>query len=412
MIENHAWLGILFVTNVIDYIIMYLMGHNLGGDHKLEKKWRHHIFILLFSGIFSIINYHVGNDALIVRMLAIVISLLVIKIATRRKLFDVFIIHVAIFLTLFTVQSLTGWLFGVWEMNDELTLLVMQFIIFFVFSLLCWKVSLYEFFSMIKQRLILIIGLICLYIIVYALLIMFQFNMNNVFDQVFLFVTLIILILSAFFSVVMMAQKKIDQTSDRYHDLVNKFAGLYLAIEADDEHEKIKALSRELKQYITGRADVIEVSDSYEENFGKVLEEKLVISERSNQLNLDIGYYEHHEIVSLGSVVYMLGSLFDNALEHGLDGPIFVYLNVCKNHFELSVKNACQKMSDRKLDRLFKKGFSTKEQVGCGQGLYKLKREVEAYRDQRFKAQLKADHYYDVEYKLYYLDMTIKILSK
>jgi signal transduction histidine kinase len=342
-------------------------------------------------------------------MALIVFALITIKLATNRKLFDVFLIYIIAFLVLFIVQAAILWPFIFWELNDEVLFLVGQSLTCVTTVLMHWKVALYEIFLMIKQKMILTLCVIIFYSTAYGLFIVFQFNVHYLFEELFLLGMLVIITLIGFLATFFTAQTKIDQTSDRYHDLVNKFTGLYLAIEAHDVPEEIKDLSREMRKYVTGKEQVQSLTDNYEVNFGKILIDKLTDSRKMNELVMDIEYHEHHATVSLGDVTYMLGSLFDNALEHGLDQPIFVYLNVSENIFELSVKNSCQRIPDRKLAKLFKKGVSTKEQIGRGQGLYKLKHEVEAYNDQRFKAEIRADCYYDLTYACDYLEMTIEI---
>jgi len=408
MIENYAWLGMLLFTNTLDYIVMYLMAHNIGG-HKLENKWKHYMLLLLCGVIIGTLVYLSLYDRASLRIAPIVFSLIIIKLVTNRKISDIFLIYATAFLILFFVQSAIVWFVVLWGITDEAMFLIVQSLTLVTSALLLWKVSLYEIFLLIKQKLLLTMGIILLFAISYALLITFQFNIHNAFEQMFLLGVLIIITLISFFTILIVAQGKIDQASNKYHDLVNKFTGLYLSIEAADNPEKIKTLSRELKKHVTGKEQIEPLTDSHEANLAKILQDKLMDREKGNELILDLGYHEHHATVSLGDITYMLGSLFDNCLDHGLDQPIFVYLNVCENIFELTVKNSCKKIPNKKMTKLFKKGFSMKEQVGHGQGLYKLKCEVEAYNDQRFKAKIATECYYDVEFACDYLEMMIEI---
>jgi len=108
----------------------------------------------------------------------------------------------------------------------------------------------------------------------------------------------------------------------------------------------------------------------------------------------------------------LLGTLFDNALEHGLDAPISIYLNVSEPIFELTVKNATQEeLSERQLKNLFKKGYSTKERSGHGYGLYKLQQEVLTYNQSPFVASITADSYYDLEVDQPIFEINIEITT-
>ena len=407
MVENYSWLALLWVINSVDYIVMYMMAHNIGG-HQLENKIKHQLLLLSFGVITGTLVYFF-NDGILLRLPTMTLSLITIKVVTMRKTFDIFLIYAIAFLLMIAVQLLTLWPIVLWEVSDAITFLGGQSLILTVVIILCWKVSFYEIFLLIKQKLALTTAVILLFAIIYALLIIFEFDIHSTFEQMLLFGALIITTLTVFFAILIMSQTRINQVSDKYHDLVNKFTGLYLAIEANEDQEKIKALSREMRKYVTGKAQVKPLTDNHEVNFAKILHDKIVDSGKNNKLILDIGYHEHHKIVSLGEVTYMLGSLFDNALDHGLDQPIFVYLNVCENLFELTVKNSCKEIPHKKMTKLFKKGFTTKEQMGHGQGLHKLKQEVEAYNKQCIKAEIAATTYYDLQYDCHYLEMVIEI---
>lgn len=407
MLENGAWLSILLFTNTADYVMIYLLAHNIG-DHKFENKFKHYTMLLLFGVITGMLMYIFGDRACF-RILAVVFSVLIIKLGTKRKPFDIFLVSVTTFLIIFIVQSIIIGFLILWGVNDETLFWVTQLLAFMMIAILCWKWSLYGLFLLVKQKIALTLSVISLFASTYALVIFFRFNIYHAFDRMLLLGALIIITLASFFSIFMIAQARIDEASAKCHDLVNKFAGLCLVIADHDVPAEVKAVSRELQKYVTGRGEVEPLTDDHEANLIKMLEGKCIESGKVNELNLDINYHEHHATVGLGDLTYMLGTLFDNALDHGLNGPIFVYLNVGENIFELKVKNSCKEIPDKKIPKLFKKGFSTKEEVGHGQGLYELKRAVGLYNDQRFKAKITVESYYDMLYECDYLEIKIDI---
>jgi sensor histidine kinase regulating citrate/malate metabolism len=87
-------------------------------------------------------------------------------------------------------------------------------------------------------------------------------------------------------------------------------------------------------------------------------------------------------------------------------------LNVSKKIFELSVKNSCEQKSEKQLKKMFKKGYTTKETVGNGKGLYKLEQKVKKYQDDVFNTKITTSCDYHEYYESYYLTITIDITHR
>ncbi|MCL2559950.1 MAG: hypothetical protein FWE07_05630 [Turicibacter sp.] len=407
IIENYMWLGILVFTCTVDFVIMYVLAHNIGG-HKLEIKWWHWVMMVLFGAVVAAFMYF-GEGFSLFRLVGRLLMFVVLKTTTKRKIFDILLIYVVMLPIIFIAQTVFIAVSIMLNLDVEFQFLVGQSLTAISIFALLWQLRLNKIFLMIKQKFILTFGAITLFALIYSFGIIFQFNIHSAFENLFWFSLLGVIVLGSFFTAITMVQRKIEYTSAKYHDLVNKFNGLFLAIESSNDPEEIRALSRDMQKYITGRERTEALSTDYNESFKILLREKLAESKKENELVLEIGYHEHHATVSFGDVTYMLGTLFDNALDHGLDGPILVYLNVCANILELSVKNPCLEMPPKKLSQIFRKGVSSKEGIGHGQGLYQLKKAVEGYHRQPFTAKIEASCYHDLSYQQDFLEITIDI---
>ncbi|MCL2559487.1 MAG: ATP-binding protein [Turicibacter sp.] len=409
MIENYVWLGILVFTCIADFVMMYFMAHNVTG-RKLEHKWWHYAMMVGFGAIVAVIMYY-GEDSAFFRFFGRVLVFITLKIVVERKILDILLIYIIIFPIIFFVHSLTLISLLLLELDRNSLFLLTQLLTLSIVVIVSKKFFFNRIFIIIKQSLALMIGSIVLLATLYGFFIATEFNLQTAFEHLLWFGLLGLITLASLLTVSTIAQAKIDYTSAKYHDLVNKFNGLFLTIEGSDDLERIRVMSRVMREYVTGRPVIEELTDDFEENFKKLMQDKLVESKKENELIVDLSYFGHHATVSTSDVTYMLGTLFDNALEHGLDKPIYVYLNVSHNIFELSVKNSCNAMTDKQLKKLFKKGFSSKEGFGHGQGLYNLNRDIEAFNDDRFTAKIKAECYYDLTHESNFLEITIDISS-
>jgi signal transduction histidine kinase len=256
-------------------------------------------------------------------------------------------------------------------------------------------------------------GSFLLLTIAIASLIVLDFDNDSMLEQLVGFIVFFSIIFYGIITTFMTVQKKIDQSSDKHHDVVNMFNGLYLSMESEDSMDELREQMRNIKAFLTGK----KVTDQFEagnhvKNLKALLYETLEKENKDNELILDLGYFVAHEKILFGQLILILGTLFDNALEHGGDHPIFIELNVSQKIFELTVKNSCEPLSEKQMKKMFKKGYTTKESVGNGKGLYNLEQEVKKHQDADFNAMITTSCDYNEEYESYYLSITVDITHK
>lgn len=411
MIEDDIWFIIIFIANVMAFVKFYFSAHAFGGHAFDLTKFaivRNIVLALSFGIAMALLERFVG-DGWISQFILNFIPFLGVCYLTKRHILDNIIIFAMMFITIFIIQGTVMICLHLMDLSPEMLLLSAQSLTLTAIILMSLKVKLYDAFAFVQRHLYL---KVCIYLIVSIFLVaiaMINFDFKYVWQQSTLFGVLIVTTLIGIVMTVVAAQRQIVESTDKYHDVVNMFTGLHLSIQSEDDIEELKKQSSEIAEYLTGRPPKTIVSNDYERNLKAMLQDKLLTQGKSSQLTLDVDYFQHHVKVSFPKVSLMLGTLFDNALEHGLDELIFVYMNVSEDIFELTVKNSCKEISPKKLKKLFKKGYTTKESSGHGHGLYKLQQEVEKYNDNRYKAEVIVDTYYDMEYESHLFEITVDI---
>ena len=101
--------------------------------------------------------------------------------------------------------------------------------------------------------------------------------------------------------------------------------------------------------------------------------------ESTVEVKTSIKFFEPHKNVCAMTISYMLGTLLENAIETGTEYPIVVDILTTEHVLFIKVANEAESKSPQELYSMLSKGYSTKEKVGRGFGLAKLKKLVENY---------------------------------
>ena len=119
----------------------------------------------------------------------------------------------------------------------------------------------------------------------------------------------------------------------------------------------------------------------------------------------DIGYYESNAKVSFSVMLYMLGVLFDNAIESGTKKEIIIKVYVIEENLYLSVSNEYKKKSPDDFRKMFQERYSTKGEMSSrGYGLPNLSKAVTNY-----GGNILLKEEYNKEQKSDYITITIDI---
>lgn len=169
----------------------------------------------------------------------------------------------------------------------------------------------------------------------------------------------------------------------KQHDFKNHLNVLYMMAQTEDDGQA----KEKIKEYIEGLVDSIKPTDRLlgieDQILGAIIYSKKALAERKNicfevEFKGEIPKYplERYELVEL------LGNLLDNAIEAAEGGSdnnpkVVLTLGTGRGHRIIRVKNTGKTIQQSDIDKVFKRGFSTKKGKYRGYGLYNIKKIVD-----------------------------------
>lgn len=168
----------------------------------------------------------------------------------------------------------------------------------------------------------------------------------------------------------------IDEIRIRQHDYNNELQSLYSMVASYDNIDELRAAVDKYSKEYTVNEEVYQLLKLNTHLLGGLLISKYKQA-RNNKVDMifDIRNFNITCCVPEYELIDMCGILIDNAIEHGRhDVPVYVSIESRNNTFSFTVKNGGPTMSEDLLDKMFTKGYTTKQQHdGHGIGMYKLK---------------------------------------
>lgn len=416
MINDYIWHLTVVALNLMDVIILFFVSNSFGGRQLKFRDIKLPLLIPVWIGygvIMGTIAY-VIEDGILFRIITPLVLITLIKIWTKRELVDSFILWGISFIFIGAIQvTILYPLITFTEMTREIEFLLPQSITLLCAIILAIKSKLYKVFLLMQQKFYFKMFVFTLNLLFLSSMVFFDFNAEDSLEQIIIIGMLAIIAILGIGLMSVSAQKKIDEATNKYHDVVNMFNGLYLSIVGRDDYEELERQAIDIKEYLTG--EIVPESEpgvELTDRIKQLLIDKLRMSGKKNELNLDVDYFEAHKEVTFTKLLLFLGILYDNALDHGTDGPISVYLNVFEDLLELSVRNASEPKTENQIARIFKQGYTTKESLGHGHGLAKLHSEIEKYQTNDFNTNISVRCDYDNVSNDYYFEIKIEIATK
>ena len=168
----------------------------------------------------------------------------------------------------------------------------------------------------------------------------------------------------------------IDEIRIRQHDYNNELQSLYSMVASYDNIDELRAAVDKYSKEYTVNEEAYQLLKLNTHLLGGLLIFKYKQA-RNNKVDMifDIRNFNITCCVPEYELIDMCGILIDNAIEHGRhDVPVYVSIESHNNTFSFTVKNGGPTMSEDLLDKMFTKGYTTKQQHdGHGIGMYKLK---------------------------------------
>ena len=206
---------------------------------------------------------------------------------------------------------------------------------------------------------------------------------------IFLLVIIVILLIVGFVRTLRSAHQFEIVVPERYHDMKRILTLLNLKAESAQTIDELRGMITTTIGLLDIKVAKTEPQKSEDEPedfeaFIKNAIDSLKLNHKSDvEIKSTIQYFESHKNVSAMNISYMLGTLLENAIENaaarGTEFPILVDILSTEHVLFVKVANEAESKDPQDLDNMLAKGYSTKEKVGRGFGLSKLKKLVESY---------------------------------
>ena len=397
------WCGAL-LTSILELASMFLIWSKLNRKISLIDKKSIGIISLItvLTLIFGAYKINIGffiNYIIICIMAALLFKIpikeaiiqffiAVIMIATAQPVF----VYIQLFLKGVDVVS-----YGELFIADS---------IFFIISILIYK---FVEFSKVQQYILeyknlIIIGVINVTGVILVFIYMHRMY-ENFLQEYILYILAVIVIwetLNVYFlyqSVRIRQQQKIIDIHERYtsflksmmyemkqkqHDFKNHLNVIYIIVQAENDgqvRDKIKGYIEKLVDSIKPTDELLNIKDQI---LGAIIYSKKVLAQKKNicfkvEFKGEVPEYpiEKYELVEL------LGNLLDNAIEAAEDSddnPEVILTLGIENGFKMiEIRNTGKTIQQSDMDKVFRRGFSTKSGKDRGYGLYNVRRIVNYY---------------------------------
>lgn len=175
--------------------------------------------------------------------------------------------------------------------------------------------------------------------------------------------------------------------------------------ESDCEYAKSSVDQFMLETDLDPKSDAFILGD-YHQSLVGFIDQKIVQRQTTLEFIIEVHYNLSHETVTFDNVLYMVGTLIDNAIESSRKHfPVYLTVSCVGDHLLIKQANATfNLLSDEKIAKMVQAGESTKAKYGRGYGLYNLNELVK-----QLGGYLNIQAYYDKEQKSDYLEFMISI---
>lgn len=383
---------------------MFIWSKFMYKDHE-TSMFKNFLIILAGSGISTINMFYFYSKYTMLLNYLIIIFL--IKIFYKKSIikcilefFIVCFISMILQLTIIFIGNLVGITYSfkfsylIGAILIELAVIVSTYYVFFLKRKL-------KPFDLNYKLLVYFMVNIVLYFILFKVL--WDNNQKFIFDNLTLFLVtiLIILVVNLFiynYMVKLTEAKKVleiqnkynpilgdivEETRRRQHDFKNYLNTINGIVEVCDENK----LKDELKKYIKSigilNKDIEDITYIDNVIIKSLIYSKLCEAERSDiefSFNIRNGVIEQY--LNDYEISDILGNLLNNAFEavqHREDRGVILNIFTEGEESIVEVRNAGRTIAPENIEKIFKKGFSTKADSGRGYGLYNIKRIVEQH---------------------------------
>ena len=408
MTNSTLTLVVLFLVNLMDMVIIYYLGHRLINKKVFSSSGHFALTILCgtFLGICAYLFMSNDVDIYIFRMIALILMLSILRLISKKDISNVFLIFVIIFLGGVFFQAPILLLVRMLDIHELLTSLLAQSITFFFMIFIGFRFSIYKLFNVIERQILLRLILFILSIVVLSVFIATNFEYSIYY--LLYFSIFMVLSFLGFGLALARVFYYTNQIPIKVHDIRNLLIGVHMTAHSTSDIEKVRQGLDECMDLMKLEAKLKHIqANKDKENVLAFIESKKEENECRVKFVTRIDYHAPNETISLVVIVYTLGTLLDNAIEHTIihhpKKPILVDISIDEDYLKITVANAYENREIEDFSNMFKKRYSTKGE-GRGYGLYSLRKKVESY-----GGNITLEKAYQEEYQHDYLHLTVDI---
>jgi len=411
MINNFHEYFLIVVISILDIGILYYLVHNISSPRNKwlsvkdqRKRPSLNLKVISFGIVYGIIIGYFGYlfaEEILFRAIGIILLWSIIKFMTNETWGNVIIIYTITFLSLTAIQTITILPMQTLGMPIVYMALISQFIGFVVCIVLYKSISLYKVFIFIKNKFLWIHFAILTPFIILMSVAIYYFSSRA--EELFILLILIIISLTIIMGGYITIQY-VKKLGVKFHHMESLLEGLdYLVKTINDPEEIQRHYVDTLKRIEFEIPENDFQPDNHEANIIEFIDNKRISRQAKMQIVKNIKFYWRNRNVSLPMMIYMLGTLLDNAFDTKTKKPLFVDIVVAAHKLEIAVSNASDKKSPIEIAQMFDEGATTKK-GNHGYGLPNLSRIVKSY-----NGDIAVNCDYRKEYKCHYLTLTVRI---
>lgn len=384
------------ILNFIDLLMLFYLCHKV-----LEKKISPNNRDICIGATYTIIVGVIAHflDGYTYRFIVTSGMLIIIKYISRRKLYDILLLYIIIFINISIVQIIVLSIVSFIPIND--VSLIGQLLSLILAVIIYHYLPIHKLLQIIEKQLLLKLCLIIVIGIVMFIIFYFENNYSDIRIYSLYFGIFVTLILLGLFHTLKNIFFYTSTVPMQLHDVKNVLMGLSISAQSTSSIDILRNDIKKALEIIGMDNNILVSPDNYTKNIISFITQKNTIK---IPIIHDIQFYELNEHTPLSMVLFFLGLLLDNALESGTNKALYIRVSIAEESILVSVSNEYKRKSNDDFQNMFKKGHSTKSSNGRGYGLYNLSRIVA-----KQKGEILVDYNFRERHKCNYLTITIKI---
>ncbi|MFW5647629.1 MAG: sensor histidine kinase [Candidatus Alkaliphilus sp. MAG34] len=177
----------------------------------------------------------------------------------------------------------------------------------------------------------------------------------------------------------------IHEIRQKQHDFKNHLNMLYMIVQIENDRQAREKIKEYIEKLLGSIEPIDKLLDIEDQILNAIIYSKRALAEKKNicfevEIKEEVPGYplERYEFVEL------VGNLLDNAIEaaegsNDGNSKIILTLGIDEGFKIIETRNTGTKIQQSDIDKMFKRGFSTKKGEHRGYGLYNIKKIVEHY---------------------------------